>query len=68
MAKKKIEENRQAILDLLLNKAALKQNIAHDVSEVFKQFKGLIKDEIESLKIHVWRSHFCRTEPMIMDT
>jgi hypothetical protein len=53
MAKKKIEENRQAILDLLLNKAALKQNIAHDVSEVFKQFKGLIKDEIESLKIHV---------------
>jgi hypothetical protein len=53
MAKKKIEENRQAILDLLLNKAALKQNIAQDVTDVFKQFKQVIKTEIESLKGHV---------------
>jgi hypothetical protein len=53
MAKKKIEENRQAILDLLLNKAALKQNIAEDISDIFKQFKRVIKSEIESLKENI---------------
>ncbi len=51
--KKKIEENRKAILDLLLNKAALKQDIAEDVTEVFKMFKATIKEELESLKEHV---------------
>jgi len=51
--KKKIEENRQAILDLLLNKAALKQDIAEDVTEIFKMFKATIKEELESLKEHV---------------
>lgn len=51
--KKKIEENRKAILDLLLNKAALKQDIAEDVTEIFKMFKATIKEELESLKEHV---------------
>lgn len=51
--KKKIEENRKAILDLLLNKAALKQDIAEDVTEIFKMFKATIKEELASLKEHV---------------
>ena len=51
--KKKIEKNRQAILDLLLSKAALKQDIAEDVKAIFTLFKITIKEELESLKEHV---------------
>jgi hypothetical protein len=45
----KIEENRKAILDLLLHKAALKQNIADDSEKIFLIFKDTIKKEIEAL-------------------
>ena len=48
--KKKIEENRKAILDLLLNKAALKQDIAEDVTEIFKMFKKTQGFRFENFK------------------
>lgn len=48
-----MEENRKIILDLLLNKSALKQNIADDCEKVFKEFKQLITKELESLQKHV---------------
>jgi hypothetical protein len=60
---KKIEENRKAILELLVDKAALKQNIAQDMGEVFKLFKGTIHSEIEALKEHITDSRirlFCK--------
>jgi hypothetical protein len=51
MAKKnKLEQNRQAILNLLLNKAALKQDIAQDVKELFALFKKVIENELSALK------------------
>jgi hypothetical protein len=51
MAKKnQLEQNRQAILDLLLNKAALKQDIAQDVKDVFAMFKKAIETELNALK------------------
>ncbi|TNF46171.1 MAG: hypothetical protein EP305_12015 [Bacteroidetes bacterium] len=46
----KIEQNRKTILDLLLNKAALKQNIAEDTEKVFLEFKETIKTELEALR------------------
>ena len=45
-----MEQNRQAILDLLLDKAALKQDIAQDVKEVFAMFKKAIESEQNALK------------------
>lgn len=45
-----MEENRKIILDLLLNKSALKQNIADDCESIFKDFKAAIKYEITSLQ------------------
>lgn len=45
-----MEENRKVILDLLLNKSALKQNIASDCESIFKDFKEIIKNEIVSLQ------------------
>jgi len=54
MAKKeKLDQNRQAILDLLLNKAALKQDIAEDVKDVFAMFKKAIENELNALKEQV---------------
>lgn len=51
MAKKdQMAENRQAIVNLLVNKAALKQDIAEDVKEVFAMFKRVIGEELSSLK------------------
>jgi hypothetical protein len=49
----KIEQNHQVILDLLKNKAALKQNIASDANRFFELFKKTIDTEIDSLKKHV---------------
>jgi hypothetical protein len=49
----KIEKNRKLILDLLQDKAALKQNIAADAATIFASFKEVIQKEIESLKVHV---------------
>lgn len=45
-----MDENRKILLDLLLNKSALKQNIAEDCETIFKGFKTIIKKEIESLQ------------------
>jgi hypothetical protein len=44
MAKKNL---REGIIDLLLNKAALKQDVADYAEEVFTQFKELVQDELE---------------------
>jgi hypothetical protein len=46
----KLEQNRQTIKDLLLNKAALKQNIADDTERVFQDFKEAVKTELEALR------------------
>ena len=51
--KKKIEQNRQTILDLLLHKSTLKQNVADDLEVVFKELKVVVKKEIDELKPHV---------------
>ena len=45
-----MEENRKVILDLLLNKSALKQNIADDCEQVFLTIKYTIKKEIDALQ------------------
>jgi hypothetical protein len=45
-----MEENRKVILDLLLNKSALKQNIADDCEKIFAEFKAVVKRELEALK------------------
>ncbi len=48
-----MEENRKVILDLLLNKSALKQNIADDCEKVFLEFKQAISKELDGLQKHV---------------
>ena len=45
-----MDENRKIILDLLLNKSALKQDIADDCENIFQVFKTTIKEEIEALQ------------------
>jgi len=45
-----MEQNRKIILDLLLNKSALKQNIADDCEQVFLSIKEAIKKEIDALQ------------------
>jgi len=45
-----IEANRQQLLKLLLNKSALKQDIAEDCEKVFETFKEKIKAELELLQ------------------
>jgi hypothetical protein len=49
----KIEQNRKLILDLLENKATLKQSIAADATKIFGQLKNVIETEIKELKKHV---------------
>ncbi|MFK7785580.1 MAG: hypothetical protein AB8B56_10720 [Crocinitomicaceae bacterium] len=41
---------RNGILDLLLNKAAMKQDIADYAEEVFEHFKEITKDELQVLR------------------
>jgi hypothetical protein len=48
-----MDKNRKIILDLLLNKSALKQNIADDCEKIFTQFKASISKEIDALKEHI---------------
>jgi hypothetical protein len=45
-----MEQNRKIILDLLLSKSALKQNIADDCEQVFLTIKDTIKKEIDALQ------------------
>jgi len=47
---KAIAQNREALKQLLLNKSALKQDIADDCEIVFESFKTLIQSEIDALK------------------
>ena len=48
-----MKENRKVILDLLLNKSALKQNIADDCEKVFAEMKEIICKEISELQKHI---------------
>jgi hypothetical protein len=50
MAKDPLEENRAQLLKLLLNKSALKQDIADDCEKVFETFKEKIKIELDTLQ------------------
>ena len=50
MAKDPIEQNRAQIVDLLMHKSALKQDIADDSEKVFERMKTIIKAEITELK------------------
>ena len=44
-----IHENRKILFELLTQKAALKQDIAADGLALFKEFKSIISEEIDSL-------------------
>lgn len=46
----KPKENRENIIDVLINKAAMKQDIADYSKEVFLSFKRIIQDEIIELQ------------------
>ena len=48
-----MKENRKVILDLLINKSALKQNIADDCEKVFAEMKEIICKEINELQKHI---------------
>jgi hypothetical protein len=50
MAKDPLEANRAQLLKLLLDKSALKQDIADDCEKVFESFKEKIKVELETLQ------------------
>lgn len=50
MSKNPIEENRNFLVQLLNEKASLKQDIADDCEHVFQELKTIIKSEIEALK------------------
>ncbi len=45
-----MEENRKILLDLLLSKSALKQDIADDLDRIFTEFKEVIEEEIAALE------------------
>jgi hypothetical protein len=47
---KAFEENRKQLLDLLLHKSALKQDIADDCEKIFEMMKTAIKKEIDELQ------------------
>lgn len=48
-----MKENRKIILDLLLNKSALKQDIKEDCENVFGEIKEVIKSELDALQKQV---------------
>lgn len=47
---KKKHERREAIIDLLLNKAAMKQDVADYSEGVFESFKVVVQDELKELR------------------
>jgi len=49
----KKHERREAIVDLLLNKAAMKQDIADYSEGVFESFKVVVQDELKELRKNV---------------
>ncbi len=48
-----MDENSKTILNLLLTKSAIKQDISEDTVEVFKQFRQQVKEELKTLKKEV---------------
>lgn len=48
-----MDENSKGILNLLLTKSALKQDISEDTMDVFKQFRLQVKEELQTLKKEV---------------
>lgn len=48
-----MEENRKTILDLLLNKSALKQDISEDAEATFELCKKVVNEELSVLKKNV---------------
>lgn len=48
-----MNENSKSILNLLLTKSALKQDISEDTQEAFKQFKEEVRKELRELKTQV---------------
>lgn len=53
MKEKDINKNREHLLKLLLDKSALKQDIADDCEKVFSSFKKAIGMEIDALKLKI---------------
>lgn len=49
----KKHKRREAIIDLLVNKAAMKQDIADYSEGVFNSFKIVVQDELQELRKHV---------------
>ncbi len=47
--KTKVQNQRAEIIDLLLNKAALKQDVADFSEEVLEQFKLIVKEELDTV-------------------
>ena len=50
MAKDPIEQNRSQLVDLLMHKSSLKQDIADDSEKVFEKLKSIVISEITELK------------------
>lgn len=50
MAKDPIEQNRAQLVDLLMHKSSLKQDIADDSEKVFDKLKSMVISEITELK------------------
>ena len=48
-----MDGNTQGILDLLLNKSALKQDVSEDTQAVFRMFKEEVRKELKELKKNV---------------
>lgn len=53
MKEKDINKNREHLLKLLLDKSALKQDIADDCEKVFTTFKKAICKELDALKLQI---------------
>ena len=50
VTKNPIEANRQQLVDILLQKSALKQDVADDLERVFSELRALINTEMAALK------------------
>ena len=53
MKEKELNKNREHLLKLLLDKSALKQDVADDCEKVFMSFKKAISKELDALKLKI---------------
>ena len=53
MKEKELNKNREHLLKLLLDKSALKQDVADDCKIVFMSFKKAICKELDALKLKI---------------